>query len=197
VGSAGIFELCGNMLGVVLLLYLVREVHLGAGLLGVIFGLGGVSAFAGSLVAERATRFWGIGWVVTGGLAIYTGVAIVLPLASGPVWLAAGLLVLGQLSDCAHTVYSVGRASLLQTLVPAGALGRLHASMQVVVAVATLAGVALGGALGQMIGPRPTLFMAVAGGLLAPLWLACSPVRALRSLPRRSAPLPAGVSTGP
>jgi predicted MFS family arabinose efflux permease len=175
-GSAGIFALCGNMLGVVLLLYLVREVHLGAGLLGAIFGLGGVSAFLGSLVSERAIRRWGIGRVVTCGLLIYTGVAIVLPLASGPVWLAAGLLLLGQLSDGAHTVYSVGRASLLQTLVPARALGRLHASMQTVEAVATLAGVALGGILGQAIGPRSTLFVAVAGGLLAPLWLARSPL---------------------
>jgi MFS family permease len=197
-GSAGVFALCGNMLGVVLLLYLVREVHLQAGLLGAIFGLGGVSAFVGSLLAERVTRRWGIGRVVIGGLAVYTGFAIVLPLASGPVWLAAGLLALGQLSDAAHTIYSVGRASLLQALAPAGALSRLHASIQTVEAVATLAGVALGGALGQALGPRPTLFVAVAGGLLAPLWLARSPLRALRTLPDRvTPPLRAEVSTSP
>src|SRR5258707_5352631 len=89
-GSAGVFALCGNMLGVVLLLYLVREVHLEAGLLGVIFGVGGVSAFAGSLVAERATRRWGIGRVVIGGLADYSAIAIVLHLASSLAWLAAG-----------------------------------------------------------------------------------------------------------
>jgi MFS family permease len=182
-GSAGVFTLCSNMLGVVLLLYLVREVHLAAGLLGVIFGVGGVSAFAGALVAERATRRWGIGRVVIGGLAIYTGIAIVLPLASGPAWLAAGLLILGQLSDCAHTVYTVGRASLLQAVAPPGALGRLHAGTQAIEAVATLLGVALGGTLGQIIGLRPTLFVAVVCGLLAPLWLARSPLRTLRVLP--------------
>lgn len=185
-GSAGVFTLCGNMLGVVLLLYLVREVHLEAGLLGAIFGVGGISAFAGSLVAERATRRWGIGRVVIGGLALYTGLAVTLPLASGPVWLASGVLVLGQLSDGAHTVYSVGRASLLQALVPPEALGRLHASIQTIEAVGTLVGVALGGALGQVIGLRPTLVVAVAGGLLAPLWLARSPLRTLRALPQRA-----------
>src|SRR5258707_12647335 len=89
-GSAGVFTLCGNMLGVVLLLYLVREVHLAAGLLGVIFGVGGGSAFAGALVAERATRRWGIGRVVIGGLAIYTRIALLLPLACGPAKQAAG-----------------------------------------------------------------------------------------------------------
>jgi MFS family permease len=189
VGSAGVFTCCGNMLSIVLLLYLVREVHLGAGLLGVIFGVGGVSAFLGSLVAERLIQRWGLGRVVIGGLAIYTSTNLVLPLASGPLWLAAGLLVLGQLTDGAHTVYSVGRASLLQALAPTRALGRLYATMQVVEAGATLAGVALGGALGQMIGPRPTLFVAVAGGLLAPLWLAHSPLRALPARPERSTPL--------
>jgi predicted MFS family arabinose efflux permease len=176
----------------------VREVHLGAGLLGVIFGLGGVSAFLGSLVAARLIRRWGMGRVVIAGLAIYTSTNIVLPLVSGPVWLAAGLLVLGQLSDGAHSVYSVGRASLLQVRVPAGALGRLYASLQVVEAVATLAGVTLGGALGQVIGPRPTLCVAVVGGLLAPLWLARSPLWALAALPARPASLvPADVATGP
>ncbi len=187
--AAGIFELSGNVLGVVLLLYLVREVHLGAALLGVLFGIGGVSAFAGSLMAERAVRHWGIGRVVIGGLAIYTASGVVLPLASGPIWLAVGLLTVGQLTDCAHTVYSIGRASLLQALVPASALGRLHASVQVVEAVATLAGIALGGVLGQAIGPRPTLFAAVAGGLLAPVVLARSPLRHMRTLPPAKARL--------
>jgi MFS family permease len=196
-GAAGVFALCGNMLGVVLLLYLVREVHLGAGLLGAIFSLGGMSAFVGSLMAARVTQRWGIGRPVIGGLAIYTGVALALPLASGPAWLAAGLLALEQLSDGAHTIYRVGRASLLQALAPVGALGRLHASIQTVEAVATLAGVALGGILGQALGPRPTLFVAVAVGLLAPLWLARSPLRALRALPGRVTPPRAEVPTGP
>jgi MFS family permease len=185
-GAGGIFALFGNMIGVVLLLYLVKEVHLGAALIGVLFGIGGVSAFAGSLLAGWATRRWGIGRMVIGGLAIYTGFAVVMPLASGPVWLATGLLVIGQLSDCAHTVYAIGRASLLQVRAPAHALGRLHASMQVIEGVATLAGIALAGVLGQTIGLRPTLIVAVAGMLLAPLWLARSPLRTLHTLPDHS-----------
>jgi MFS family permease len=184
--AAAVFTLCGNILGVVLLLYLVREVHLGAALLGIVFGVGGISAFAGTLMVGRATRRWGIGRVVIGGLAIYTGTAILLPLASGPAWLAMGLLTVGQFGDCAHTVYSVGRASILQALVPAGALGRLHAGIQVVEAVATLGGVALGGILGQTIGPRAALFVAAIGMQLAPLLLARSPLRQMHALPHGS-----------
>ena len=156
------------------MLYLVRELHLGAALIGVLFGLG-ISAFAGSLVTVWAARHWGIGRAVIGGLAIYTGCAIVMPLAGGPIWFTAGPLALGQLSDGAHTVYAVGRASLLQALVPRSALGRLHATIHLVEGVATLAGVALARVLGQTIGLRRALLVAVAGMLLAPLWLARSP----------------------
>jgi MFS family permease len=182
-GATAIFTLCGNVIGVMLLLYLVREVHLSPALLGIIFGVGGVSAFVGSLLAKRAVQRWGIGRVVIGGLAIYTGSAILMPLASGPAWLAAALLVLAQLTDCTHTVYSIGRTSILQALVPAGAQGRLHASLRVTEAAATLAGVALGGTLGQTIGPRGALFVVALAILLAPLWLARSPLRHMQALP--------------
>jgi predicted MFS family arabinose efflux permease len=44
-------------------------------------------------------------------------------------------------------------------------------------------GVALGGVLGQTIGPRGALFVAVLAILLAPLWLARSPLRHMQTLP--------------
>lgn len=185
-GAAGVFELFGGMIGVVLMLYLVRDVHLSLAALGIVFGVGGVSAFAGTLMVGHATRRWGIGRTVIGGLAIYTATAVLMPLASGPAWLPITLLTIAQLSDCAHTVYSVGRASLLQGLSAPGALGRIHAGAQVVESLATLLGIALGGVLGQTVGPRATLFLAAGGLMLAPLWLARSPLRRLWNLPTTS-----------
>ncbi len=41
----------------------------------------------------------------------------------------------------------------------------------------------LGGALGETLGLRPTIALAACGIFLAPLWLARSPVRALRAIP--------------
>lgn len=182
-GASGVFELFGGMIGVVLMLYLVREVHLSPAALGIVFGVGGVSAFMGTLMAGRATRRWGIGRTVIGGLTIYTGSAVLMPLASGPAWLALTLLTFAQLTDCANTVYMVGRATLLQGLTDSSALGRVHAGVQMVESLATLSGVALGGVLGQTLGPRATLFISAGGLTLAPLVLARSPVRRLRQLP--------------
>ncbi len=185
VEAGAIFTLCGNVLGVVLMLYLVREVHLSPVQLGVLFAIGGVSAFEGSLVADWAMRRWGIGRTVISGLAIYTGGSVLIPLAGGPAWLALCLVALSQLADCAHTLYAIGRSSLLQTVPFHHELGRVHASVHLVEAVATLVGIALGGALGQTLGPRSTLCVAAAGMLLAALRLAYSPLRRLRTLPER------------
>lgn len=194
-GASGMFELFGGMIGVVLMLYLVRDVHLSPSALGFVFGVGGVSAFAGTLLAGRATRRWGLGWTVIGGLAIYTCSAVLMPLASGPAWLALALLTVAQITDCAHTVYSVGRATLLQGMKAPSALGRVHAGVQTVESLATLAGVALGGVLGEAVGPRATLFIAATGLLLAPLRLARSPLRRLQSL--QAPPADQGVLIAP
>ncbi len=182
VAAAGIFTLGGNILTVVLLLYLVRERHLSPALLGILFGIGGVSALPGALVAERVARRWGLGRALTWGLLIYTASGLVLPLASGPIWLVVGLLALGQCADAAHTVYAVSQATLLQARTPPHVLGRLYATLRVVEGASTLAGLALGGVLGQVVGLRATLFVAVGVMLLAPLCLALSPVRTVRSV---------------
>ncbi|WIG59995.1 MAG: hypothetical protein OJF49_002743 [Ktedonobacterales bacterium] len=183
VGSAGVFTLFGNMLSVVLLLYLVNEKHLPAAVIGAVFGIGGISAFVGALFSARVARRWGIGRAITWGLGVYTGAAMLMPLAGGPVWLVVALLAVAQFSDAAHTVYDTNRASLLQATTPGAAQGRLHATLRFVEGGATLAGLALGGILGQVIGAHATLFVAAFGLLLAPLWLARSPVAALRALP--------------
>lgn len=178
-GATGIFTLCGNLIGVALLLYLVDETHLAPATLGIIFAFGGVSALLGAVLAERVTKRWGLGRAIQWGLALYVGTTFFLPLASGPAWLAITLLVVGQLSDGAYTVYTMGKTSLFQTLFQSAILGRLHASLRCIEAIATLLGLALGGFLGSLIGVRATLFVAAGGMLLAPLWLACSPIRRL------------------
>ena len=47
-------------------------------------------------------------------------------------------------------------------------------------------GALAGGLLGQIIGMRPTLFISIAGELLATLWVVFSPVRTIRELPNNA-----------
>jgi MFS family permease len=180
VTAAGALDsLFGNALGTLIVLYLVRDLHLAPVVMGAVFAVGGVSAFAGSLLVTRISRRWPVGRILPGALLLYDVGALTIPLAGGPMPLAVALLVVGQSLDAAHTLYSVTRLSWFQRTTPDRMQGRLHATLRVVEGGATVVGLALGGILGQMLGVRATLFLVCAGKLLGPLLLASAPVRHL------------------
>ena len=180
VTAAGALDsLFGNALGTLIVLYLVRDLHLAPVVMGAVFAVGGVSAFAGSLLVTRVSRRWPVGRILPGALLLYDVGALTIPLASGPTALAVALLVVGQSLDAAHTLYSVTRLSWFQRTTPDRMQGRLHATLRVVEGGATVIGLALGGVLGQTLGLRAALFLVCAGKLLGPLLLASAPVRHL------------------
>ena len=180
VTAAGALDsLFGNALGTLIVLYLVRDLHLAPVVMGAVFAVGGVSAFAGSLLVTRVSRRWPVGRILPGALLLYDVGALTIPLAGGRTPLAVALLVVGQSLDAAHTLYSVTRLSWFQRTTPDRMQGRLHATLRVVEGGATVIGLALGGILGQMLGVRATLFLVCAGKLLGPLLLASAPVRHL------------------
>lgn len=186
-GATGLNTLGGNTLSVVLMIYLLDELRLPPAALGVVFGLGGVSAFAGALVSARVSRRLGPGRAIVWGMWITTVTVVLLPLASGPAWLALGMLALSQLTDGGRTIWLVNQTAVFQAMVSNALQGRLHASLRVVEAAAMAGGLALGGVLGQVIGPRATLAVAAGVMVLAPLWVSLSPVRHLRHLSTRHA----------
>lgn len=180
VTAAGALDtLFGNALGTLIVLYLVRDLHLEPVVMGAVFAVGGVSAFAGSLLVTRVSPRWSVGRILPGALLLYDVGALLIPLAGGPILLVVALLVAGQSLDAAHTVYSVTRLSWFQRTTPDRMQGRLHATLRVVEGGATVIGLALGGVLGQTLGVRATLFLVCAGKLLGPLLLASAPVRRL------------------
>ena len=191
VTAAGALDtLFGNALGTLIVLYLVRDLRLEPVVMGAIFAVGGVSAFAGSLLVTRISRRWPVGRILPGALLLYDVGALTIPLAGGPTPLAVALLALGQSLDAAHTVYSVTRLSWFQRTTPDRMQGRFHATLRVVEGGATVIGLALGGVLGQTLGVRATLFLVCAGKLLGPLLLASAPVRELRQSVNSEAPEP-------
>lgn len=162
-----------------LTLFLTRELALGPAIQGISFAIGGISAFAGALVAERAARRWGLGRSLVGSFLIYRLATYFIPLATGPMPLVVGLISVSQCSDAAMTVQQISQTSLIQTITPERLLGRFYASLQTIEKLAMLGGLLLGGLLGQRIGLRPTLLIGITGSLLAvPLLLLAPAVRA-------------------
>ena len=181
---SGLFQnVSFGMFGTVYLLYVSRDVGFDPGVLGLIFAVGGVSAFAGAVIAGRVSRF-GVGAVMIASLAIGAVGGVFIPLAVAANVIGVVFLILHQIvGDAAYTVYDINQVSLRQAMAPSRLLGRVNASMRVAEFGAILLGTVAAGYLGETIGLRPTVWLAVALFFVAAVALALSPVRHVRRIP--------------
>ena len=183
-GASVLAMLGSNIVSVVFLLYLNRELGFSPGVLGLIFAIGGVTSLAGAYFAGRTQLFGGLGMALVLAAFMRAGGALFMPLTAGVSVLGAALLVANQLvTDPAWTFYDINAISLRQAITPHRLQGRMNASMRFVEFGAMLLGTAAGGLGGEWLGLRQMLFAAVGMQLLAACWLAVSPVRKLRTMP--------------
>jgi MFS family permease len=177
-------ELGFQIIRPVYLLFTAKELGFSPGVLGMIFGLGGISRLAGSLLVARAARRWGLGAAMIGGL-ILGGVGMLLtPLARDTGWVSLSLLIGQQLiADGAITAYEVSQVSLRQAITPDRILGRVNATVRFAGHLMMLGAVLLGGILGQTVGLRGTLVLGSCMAFVAAMWLVASPVRRMREVP--------------
>ncbi len=177
-------EFFGGMYGALVVLYMVRDLGFGAGVLGTIWALGGLSSFLGAAYTGQVTRRFGVGPAMTAGLMAYGVALLLIPIARGTTVAAALLLIAQQiLGDGAATIYQINHVSLRQAIAPERMLGRVNASAAFLSLGAAFAGSLLGGLAGNTIGVRITLVAGALGSLLSTLPLAMSPIRALRTCP--------------
>jgi MFS family permease len=191
-GCIGSLNLFNSTLETVWLLYLTRNLGIAPGLLGLISACGGAGFLIGALLPVRAARRFGLGPAIIGGILLAALSDLLTPLAGGPIVAIMAILVTSQfLFGLGLTVFDVGQTSLRQIATPDHLQGRVNATMHVVgIGVAPLGGL-LGGALGETIGPRATLFAAALGEILSVTWLLLSPLRSLRQpLAEEAGPLP-------
>lgn len=177
-------EFSSRIFGTVLLLYLYREVGFSAGVLGVIFAVGGGTSLIGSVLAPRAADI-GIGRTLVVALVVQATGSLFTPLAASVSLLAVVYLVLTQvITDPAWIFYDINELSLRQAITPDALQGRMNATIRVGGFAAMLAGTLAAGLLGGWIGLRETLFIAVAGNYAAAALLAASPVARLTRAPQ-------------
>jgi len=183
-GATGILAFFNSLLEAVYLLYLTRHLALAPATLGVIFALGGIGFLLGAVAAERVARRVGVGRTLILALALVGLADLAVPLVGGPPQLIAPVLIGAQLCfGVALTIFKVIAASLRQGSTPDRLQGRMNATVRLLVEGLTPLGALAGGVLGQGIGLRLTLLVAVGGELLAALWLLCSSVRKLGTPP--------------
>ncbi|MEX1103811.1 MAG: MFS transporter, partial [Dehalococcoidia bacterium] len=181
--AAILYAISSRLITVVLLLYLNRELGYGAGVLGMIFAVGGITSIPGAYLASRSDRFGGVGPAIVA--AAFFRAAGLVPMVL--VWDVSAwgyaLLVSGQLFDAAWIFYNINELSLRQAIAEPRLQGRIHATNRFLEFGAMVVGTVAAGFLGSAVGFRETLFLAFGFQFAAAITLLFSPVARLRATP--------------
>jgi MFS family permease len=167
-----------------LVLFATRELGIGASIYGAANGIGGVGFLIGALLAGRIAARYGPGPTIIGATVVAWLSLFFVPVAHGPVVLAALLLALSQAGVSGGTaVYTVNQATVQYLLLPNRVLGRARATWRFMTWGTGPFGGLLAGVLGGTIGLRSTLLLAAVGQGFALVWLWASPLRTLMVFP--------------
>jgi MFS family permease len=175
-------NLFSSMNAGILVLFAVRTLGLSPAAIGVALAVGNVGFLGGAVAADRIAGRIGLGRTIIAGIAVGEVGAFLVPLATPSTGFAA-LAVGGGLFGLGAVVYNVNQVGLRQAITPDRMLGRMNATMRFIVWGTLPIGALVGGALGEAIGLRATLWVAAIGGLFAIVPLLISPVRRLARIP--------------
>ncbi len=192
--STGLSNLFGSIVFVAYFPYMVRELGISAGVIGLVFGLGNVGTLVGALVATRAARLVGVGRAII--LAMAVGGPGTLLIAAAPRESPVPFLIAaGFLFGISGLVYNINQVSFRQAITPTSMQGRMNATMRFIVWGTIPVGNIVGGALGSTIGLHETIWVGAIGSCLAFLPLLVGPLRTLREMPAPVEPAQTGGRT--
>jgi MFS family permease len=181
----------GNVCYAILLVYVVRRLGLTAQLIGIVVSCANIGLLIGALTAGWIAERLGVGRTILLSAAMVGPGLVLIPLS--PTSFPVPLLVLSLIVfGFSGMLYNITQISLRQAITPERLQGRMNSVMRFIVWGVLPLGALLGGALATVIGLRPTLFVAAAGGALSWIPIAASPVRELQRVPE-----PEVTTTGP
>ena len=167
----------------VFVLYVTRELGLGAAALGVVLGIGAVGGLVGAAITHRLAKRIGVGPAFVVGCVLFPAPLLLVPLAHGG-WSAAVLLVLAEFGSAMGVmVLDISIGSIFAAVIPDELRARVTGAYMVVNFGVRPVGAVLGGVLGTWLGLRPTLAVCAIGATCCALWLVGSPVPRMRDLP--------------
>lgn len=161
-------------------LYVLRTLHLSAVSLGLLITFGGVGGLIGAAFAPGWARRWGIGRTLVWTFALSAAANVLVPIAGGGPARSFILLLGAQfIGDLFGTVFSIGSATLEQTITPGPWLGRVEGALQTLAGGLGVAGALIAGWLGGAVGLHTAFWLAAAGNVAAVAWLLAPQVRSM------------------
>jgi MFS family permease len=179
--AVAIINFFNLMFSALYLLYAVRVLHISAGLIGLVLGAAAVGGVIGAAVTKRIADRIGVGWAYIAGCAMFAVPTLLVPLAGGPKPLILCTLFAAEfLSGFGVMVLDISVGSIFAAVIPDGLRSRVSGAFQAVNYGTRPVGALLGGILGTLIGLRPALWVATAGGVMGFLVLLPSPLPAFK-----------------
>ncbi len=187
--TSATLSLFNSFLEAIFVLYLIQDIGIQPVLIGIIFVPGSIGFVVGALLCGRVTSWLGVGrvlWMAPIAIGISDGL---LPLASMVSHtFALFLICCAQIGyGLAYPLFSINQLSLRQTVTPENVQGRMNGSIALLTYGLPTIGALIGGALGQAIGLPQTVAIAAVGEMVSCIWIAFSPVSALREHPHQVA----------
>jgi MFS family permease len=169
-----------------MMLYAVRVLHVGAGLLGLVLGCGAVGGLLGAALTKAIAARIGVGLAYVAGCFAFTAPLALVPLAPPPAgrgtdW-AIVLMLFGAefLSGFGVMVLDISIGSIFAAVIPDTVRSRVSGAFSAINYGTRPLGALLGGLLGSAAGLRPALWVAVIGGVAGAALLVPSPLPRFR-----------------
>ena len=182
-GCTGTSNFFSSLAFAIVIVFLVRELELSPGLIGLVFSIGSIGGLVAAVTSNRISARFGIGPTTIASAALF-GPATLL-VAFAPTGNAAiPFLVVAQfLFGFTVVVYNIVQVSYRQAICPPRLQGRMNSVMRFIVWGTIPLGSLAGGILGNTVGLRETIVIGAIGGSFAVLWIVFSPQRHLREMP--------------
>jgi MFS family permease len=168
----------------VTILFMSRTLGLSPAAIGLVLAGGSGAVMIGAAVTTKVARAVGSARLIWLSLAV-TSPFTVLGVLAQPGWGVVLLLVGMVAGELGQIVYAITSVSLRQHICPDNVLGRVNATMTVLIMGLFPLGALLGGVLGDLVGIRPTLLASSAVLGIAPvvLYVALRHLRDIEDVP--------------
>jgi MFS family permease len=187
-GSTASFNFFNGIQAAVIVLFLARELGLSPGTIGLLFTAGGIGGLLGAVTSAWVARRVGQARIIWLSVLVTSPFGLLIPIAEAD-WRIALIFVADVAIGYGVVVYNVAQVSFRQAICPDRLLGRMNASIRFLVwGIMPLGGLA-GGLLGEWLGVRGALWVAMSGQALSVGWVLASPLRTMRDLPTAEAEL--------
>jgi Na+/melibiose symporter-like transporter len=179
-GTSNFFS---NVAFAIILVYLVRELGLSAGVIGLAFSAGSAGSLLAAFTATRLSRRFGIGPTTIAVGLLWGPSTLLIALAPEGDAAIAFLVAAVVVGGFSIVTYNIIQVSYRQAICPPRLQGRMNSVMRFIVWGTIPIGTLLGGALGTWVGLQETIVVGGVGASLSILWIVFSPQRHLRDMP--------------